>query len=429
MRGGGVPTGIGGRVRQEEFSIVTAKDVVQTEGADRAFTPWKVRLGISAIFFVNGFLFANWAPRIPEVRAAVGIDEADLGLALLALAGGGLAAMVAVGRLADRVGARPVLAGAVLVFPLTFAALAFAGEVGFVGLASALFVFGAAAGGLDVVMNVQGAAAERASRRAIFASFHGVFSLGVMAGAGTAAAMVALGASIPVHFLSAALFALVVGLLALRPQPEFARGEAPDETVHQGRAGRWRAGLPIGFVAFCALLGEGAVADWSAVLLVDYRGETGTVAGLAFAAFAGAMALGRFFGDAVIARFGRRAVVAVGGCVAAAGLSSALIAGSAILAAAGFALMGLGISCMFPALVAAAVDRAPDRAGAAVAAVSTIGYLGFLLGPPAIGFTARAAGLPAALTGIVVLLALAAAVALVTLGPRRPAGRDRSASL
>jgi MFS family permease len=370
-----------------------------------------------AVFAVNGFLFANWIPRIAEVRDRLGASEGRMGLALLAVAAGALVAMPFVGPLADRIGSRAATILALVPFCAAFLPLVPAD--GLASLAAALFLVGATSGALDVSMNLHGAEVERALGRPVFASFHGGFSLGAFAGAGTAALAAAAGMGMGVHFLLAAGLAAAVAAWAV---PRLLRRDgprlsAPLRDAGPGRGGRVRAKLAalgrwsamlwaFAVVAFAGLLAEGAVADWSAILMADVHGAGTVAAGAAFAAFSAAMAAGRLTGDRVIARHGRRAVAAGGALLAAAGLVGAVCVPSAWGAVGMFALVGLGASCLFPATLAAAAEAAGRNGGAAVAAVSTVGYLAFLAGPPAIGFLAEFTGLSAALAAVAGLLLL-----------------------
>jgi len=410
-----------------------------------------------AVFAVNGFLFANWIPRIAEVRDRLDASDGRMGLALLAVAAGALAAMPFVGPLADRIGSRAATVLALVPFCAAF--LPILQVDGPAQLAAALFLVGATSGALDVSMNLHGAEVERALGRPVFASFHGGFSLGAFAGAGTAALAAAAGLGMGVHFLLAAGIAAAAAawaaprllreagpsLVGPRPpaplrdagpslsDPAGGRGAgeeagarakplsrpAGEEGARPGgsRGGRVRGRLDAlrrwsallwGFaaVAFAGLLAEGAVADWSAILMADVHGAGTVAAGAAFAAFSAAMAAGRLTGDRVIARHGRRAVAAGGALLAAAGLLGAVSIPSAWGAVGMFALVGLGASCLFPATLAAAAEAAGRSGGTAIAAVSAVGYLAFLAGPPAIGVLAEFTGLSAALAVVAGLLLL-----------------------
>jgi len=268
-------------------------------------------------------------------------------------------------------------------------------------------------------MNAQGVAVEKRHWRPIMASLHGMFSLGGMAGAGATGLIAALAVPLLAHFLGVAGLILVLGVIACRP---LLRAAAEGGAEGPGFA-RPSLGLLLpGVVALAALLSEGAIADWSAVYLSADLGAGTTMAAAAFAAFSMMMAAGRFTGDRLVARLGGDLVVRAGGALAALGLGLTLAIGDAAVAVIGFGLVGAGISCVFPVVLSSAA-RAPDLPpSAAIAAVCTIGYFGFLLGPPAIGGLAELIGLPAALGLVVILCALIAA-----LGSRAPrAERARS---
>jgi MFS family permease len=376
------------------------------------------RAGVAAVFFLNGFGYGSWVPRIAEIQDKLGASEGQLGLALFMAAVGALIAMPLAGAAAHRYGSRAATAATVAAFGLSLPGLALAPSLIWLGLA--LLAAGAAGGALDVSMNAQGVAVEKRYRRPIMSSLHGMFSLGGMTGAGVTGLAAALDVAIVPHFVGICALILAAGAIACRPMlPASAEaGEGP------GFA-RPSLGLLLpGVVALAALLCEGAVADWSAVYLSTSLGAGTATAAAAFAAFSLMMAAGRFSGDRLVARLGGDPVVRAGGALAAAGLGLTLVIGHPIVAVIGFGLVGAGISCVFPVVLSSAA-RTPDLApSAAIAAVCTVGYFGFLLGPPMIGGLAELIGLPAALGLVVLLCALIAA-----LGSRAPAGgRPRSPS-
>jgi predicted MFS family arabinose efflux permease len=371
------------------------------------------RAGVSAVFFLNGFGYGSWVPRIAEIQGRLGLSEGQLGLALFMAALGALFAMPLAGAAAHRYGSRAATAVTVALFGLSLPGLALAPTL--LGLGLALLALGAAAGALDVSMNAQGVAVEKRYWRPIMSSLHGMFSLGGMTGAGVTGLVAALDVAIVPHFVGICALILAVGAIACRPMlPAAAEATA----AGPGFARPSLAVLLPGIVALAALLSEGAVADWSAVYLSANLDAGTTMAAAAFAAFSLMMAAGRFSGDRLVARLGGDLVVRAGGALAAAGLGLTLVIGHPIVAVIGFGLVGAGISCVFPVVLSSAA-RAPDLPpSAAIAAVCTVGYFGFLLGPPAIGGLAELIGLPAALGLIVLLCALIAA-----LGSRTPTQR------
>ena len=377
------------------------KLMVDAEGMRRA------RLAALVVFFVNGFGFANWIVRIPTVQEKLGLSEGALGLALLALAGGALATMVVSGGLVQKLGSRPVVGASGLIFGLSLVLPALAPSLPLLVLA--LLVAGAWNGALDVSMNAHAATVEDAYRRPIMSSFHAAFSLGGLAGAASGGLLSAYGVGLVSHLggvavLSALAFAVASRVLLPADADRGGDGEGPTFV----RPNRALAGL--GFIAFCVLLGEGAMADWSAVYLGGTLGTGPGLAAAGYAVFSLAMATGRLCGDRLAKRFRPAGLVRAGAALAAAGLGLSLAVGHPIFALVGFACAGAGFSVVFPNVLSAAGRNGEMPAGTAIAAVSTAGYFGFLVGPSAIGFVAEITGLGAALY---IVVALSAAVAVM----------------
>jgi predicted MFS family arabinose efflux permease len=369
-----------------------------------AHTASRARAAVTAIFFLNGMVFVSWYARLPAIQEKLDIGPGTLGLALLGAPAGMLVAQPLTGALAATIGSRRIVAVAPV---LLLAALAPALAVSAPTLALATVVVGAANGALDVSMNVEGLAVERLAGKRIFNSLHAAFSFGALTGAAIAGLAAAAGLDpLPNNAIVVAV-AAVAATFASRGLPP-AAGEPPAEGPRFARPSRRLAAL--GAIAFCALLAEGAVFDWSGIYM---RKETGAAAGLApvgLAAFNLAMGFGRLSADGVSARVGSSTLGRVGALLAAAGLGAALMLGSAAGAIVGFAAMGIGLAAVFPlALRAAGYD--PSISGPAVAAVSSVGYAGLLSGPPVIGLLAEALGLAGALVCVCALLVLAAALA------------------
>jgi Na+/melibiose symporter-like transporter len=356
------------------------------------------RVAISLFFFADGLLIGSWASRIPAVQTQAGLSNTRLGLALFAASLGALAAMPFAGRLCERVGSRRVTVTALVVMCASLFAAATAG--GIAGLSLALLGFGAGFGSVNVAVNAQGIALERAYGRTILSSFHAAFSVGGMVGAGSGALAVRIGLAPRVH-LGALALVIAAAALALGRNllPPIAGEKAP---ARRRLVRPPRALLLLGAAAFCTLLAEGSAADWSAAYLTQSIAQGAAVAGLGYAAFSLAMATSRTLGDRLHRRFGGVTLARSGGVVAAAGLGAALITGSAPVALAGFAGMGAGLGVVVPLLFRAAGSTPGVSTSVGVASVSTIGWLGFLAGPPAIGFAAGAVGLRTALAIVVV---------------------------
>jgi predicted MFS family arabinose efflux permease len=382
---------------------------------DSAGALWRARAGVGAVFFLNGFGYGSWVPRLAEIKASLAISEGQLGLALFMAAVGALIAMPLTGALAQHHGSRAATGVTVALYGLALPGLALA--PGLIGLGLALLAVGAASGALDVSMNAQGVAVEKRYRRPIMSSLHGMFSLGGMSGA-AATGLIADSLSLFSHFFLVGALVVVLGLAACAPM---LAASTEDRSAGPGFA-RPSLGLLLpGAVALASLLSEGAMADWSAVYLSASLGAGTAPAAAAFAAFSMAMAIGRFSGDRLVARLGGDLVVRAGGALAAAGLGLTLLIGHPVVAVIGFALVGAGLSCTFPVVLSTAARSPEMPPSAAIAAVCTLGYLGFLIGPPAIGGLAELIGLPAALGLVVLLCALIAG-----LGSREPDRRAES---
>lgn len=340
---------------------------------------------------------------MPAVQDHAGLSNPQLGVALFASALGALIAMPIAGRLCDRIGSRPVLVAALLG---TCAALLSASlATGLISLAAALFAFGAGFGSTNVAANAQGLALERTHERRILSSMHAAFSAGGLTGAGLGALAAASAIRPQAHF---AVVSLVLAATTIAVMGRLLPREAAEAGRRQSVQIR-RALLVLGAAAFCCMLAEGAAVDWSAVYLSRSAGAGAAVAALGYSAFSLAMTGSRLAGDWISERLQPGALVGAGGALAASGLGGALALGSTAAGVIGFVAMGAGLGVVIPVLFRAAGTSAGVSAGAGVATVSTIGWLGFLARPGAIGFAAGAVGLRAAL-GIVVAMTVLLAV-------------------
>jgi len=375
---------------------------------------------VTAVFVLNGLLFGSWAARLPAIKERLGASDGELGLVLGAIAAGALLAMPLAGWWSARIGSRRTteagLAASCLVLPLP-ALCTSPLAAGVLALA-----FGMAMGTLDVSMNAHGVAVERRRGRPILSSLHAGFSGGALLGAATGAAAAGVGLDVRAHLAGICVLGAVAGAIASRgllAAGTDAEPERPPAFVRPPRR-LWA----LGAVAFACLLAEGAAADWSAVYVKDALGGAPAVAALAFAAFSVTMTAGRLLGDRLTARLGPDRLLRSGGLLGGLGLGLALLASSPAAALVGFACLGAGLSAMVPTVFRGAGDVAGMPAGVALAAVSTLGYTGFLAGPPAIGLLSELTSLPVALgvvcacCGLVVLLAGSARP--VPMGPGGP---------
>jgi len=364
------------------------------------------RASVAAIFFINGAATANWLVRIPAVQAKLGLSEGALGVALLGVAVGALLAMPRAGHLVARYGSRPVTRVGALMFGATFLFPALAPNP-FV-LVLALVGLGAGHGTLDVAMNAQAATVERRYGRPIMSSFHALWSAGGLAGSAIGGLVAHHGVGPAAHLITTALIA---GTLAIVVTGGMLPAAADVDTGEASPARPRGIVLTLGIMAFCVLLGEGAMADWSALYLRDVTGAAPGAAAAGYAAFSLAMAAGRFAGDALTLRFGATPLVRGGGVLAALGLGLALVAGSSWAAIIGFGAVGAGFSVAFPLMLAKAGSLPGTTPGTAIATVSVFGYTGFLAGPPLIGFVSQATSLRGGLLVVVLTSLTVAALA------------------
>jgi predicted MFS family arabinose efflux permease len=358
------------------------------------------RQAIGALFFINGFAFASWVSRIPAVQAALGLTPATLGAALAGLGAGSFVAMPLSGWLIARLGSRPVASGATLACCVAIVLPALG--VNAPTLAIALALLGAVMGAMDVAMNAQGVELEHHLDRPIMATFHALFSLGGMAGAAVGGVIAARGVPVLAHFAAVALLVLTLAAVTL---PWLLR--VP--TAAREASGRLRlspALVGLSLLAAIFMIGEGAMADWTPVYLASVLGTGPGTAAAGYAVFSAAMTIGRLAGDKLTLRIGRVRLVRAGAALAALSLAAALLVARVPVALAGFFAVGLGFSAIIPLVFSAAGRLDARSAGPGLAAVTTAGYLGFLAGPPVLGFVADRVTLPFAL-GLVVLLALA----------------------
>ncbi|MDO9403368.1 MAG: MFS transporter [Polaromonas sp.] len=366
----------------------------------------RAALATRLIFFFTGLGMAAWAPLVPFVKARAGLDESTLGLLLLCLGVGSLAAMPFAGAMARRWGCRRVLLPSALLMAACLPLLAVLASLP--SLVVTLLLFGAALGALDCTMNLQAVIVERQQGRPMMSGFHGLFSVGGLAGAGGISLLMQTGLS-PLVSVACLLAVMAATLLLAAPQLL----PYADQSTGAGFALPRGVVVLIGALCFLVFLTEGAVLDWSAVLLTAVHQVDLGRAGYGYAAFSAAMIIGRLGGDRLVARIGGLRALVVGALLASAGLLLATLAGSSALALAGFFLVGAGCSNIVPVLFSAAGRQTAMSASAAIPAVTAIGYSGILAGPALIGFGAHAAGLQSAFVAVAVSLWMVAAGGLV----------------
>jgi MFS family permease len=379
----------------------------------RTSTDRRARVATAVVFFVTGFVVAAWATRVPAVQERLALTPGSFAVAVLGLEGGALVGLPVGGALAARLGSRSSLRLGFAVYPAALVGVALAPSLAW--LAAALAAMAAANSVVDVAMNAQGVELERRYRRPILSGLHAAHPLGMLAGGlgGTAAA--AAGLAVQQHFALAAAAGLVAGLAATGPLVTEPR--RPRQPLLARPGGRL---LLLGLIAFCAFLLDGAASNWSAAHLHNDHAASPAMAAAGFSALTAALAMARLAGDRLIARLGRLRVVQVSGAVAAAGSTVVVTAPAAPLALLGWAILGAGLAAIAPAVLGAAPSATSLPPPVAIAAVTTLGYLGSFTGPPLVGALAEVTGLSAA------LILLVAAATLPVLLARRACGDPSS---
>jgi MFS family permease len=388
----------------------------------------RARLAVGACFFVNAVLYANLVPRLPEVKTDLGLSNSSLGAALAALPLGALLAGMSSAVLIRRFGsARVASAG---LFLLAAAVWGAAAAPNWPLLAAALLFAGALDAIVDVAQNAHGLRVQRAYGRSILNAFHGIWSIGAVAGGLLGSAAAGLGIPLPVHLAVVGLLFGVPALFgsrAMLPGHDDTEREADDAGPAPSAAttrSLRRAALPamaaLGVLAACGAFVEDAGASWSALYLRDELAAGAAAAGLGFVALSVAMTVGRLTGDRVVDRFGQRRVVRAGGALTAAGMGLALAVPSIPTTVLGFAVAGLGVATLVPAVYHAADELPGLPRGLGLAIVNWLLRIGFLLSPLLIGVVADATSLRVALVTVVL-----AGIGALTFGrvlPRTVAG-------
>ncbi|MFC6881170.1 MFS transporter [Actinomadura yumaensis] len=403
--------------------------------------PRRARVAVTVAFLAHGMLGAAWVARIPQIKEHLGLSDGALGVALLGAPVGVVVAVRFAGRAVARRGSRATTIAAGTVGAASLVPLGLAWNLG--ALICALVLMGGSLGLMDVAMNAQGVAVERRYGRPLMSGLHGVYSIGTLLAALAGSVVAHAHVPVPLHLAVAAVIVAATLLLGCRElldrsadaMPDAMPGEdAPDARaavpgsagvpgdapgaarVGARRSGRWVLAM-LGVIGLCSFVGEGAMADWSAVYLRETLGTGPGLAGLGYAGCAVAMTVGRLAGDRVVARFGPVRVLRAGALVAALGLGAGLLADHPAAAVTGFTLFGLGVAPVAPVTFSAAGNLPGVPAASGISRVTAVGYLGLLGGPPVIGFVAQATGqawalaVPVALVAMIVPLAAATSTA------------------
>jgi MFS family permease len=346
------------------------------------------RLSIGALFFIAGLCFASWASRIPDIKLHLKLSDGGLGAVLFALPVGLMVSLPFSGWLVHRFGSRKMVLLSAVLYPLVLSTIGLVQQTWHLVLV--LFVFGLIGNLFNIAVNTQAVSLEALFGRSIMASFHGIWSLAGFTGASIGTLMINLRLKPFTHFCiiaGAAIFLIALlyrntlqqDINADTDRPLFAK---PDATL-----------LKLGLIAMCCMVCEGAMFDWSGVYFQKVVAAPKGLIPLGYTAFMCTMAGGRFAGDKLVTRLGTLRMLQFSGLVIASGLIIAISFPALATATMGFMLVGIGVSSVVPLVYGVAGKSTVFSPGVALAAVSTIGYLGFLAGPPMIGFIAQAASL------------------------------------
>jgi MFS family permease len=364
------------------------------------------RIAVSSFFFLAGICFASWASRIPDIQAKLQLNSAALGGILLCLPIGLLSSLPIAGFLVAKYGSRIIVMLSSVLYATTLPMLGFANTS--THLMITLFVFGFGGNMLNISINTQAVGTESLYHKPIMASFHGIWSTAGFTGAAVGTLMVRFHVLPPYHYLCITGLACLIlfifsGKLIRKDgnrnekQPIFAR---PDKSI-----------LNFGLIAFCSMICEGAMFDWSGIYFLKVVKPGAAWVTVGYTAFMCTMATGRFIGDWVSYRIGMKKMLQLSGILTAGGLLLAVSFPQFITATIGFLIVGAGVSSVIPMVYSAVGKSKVMSPGVAIAAVSTIGYLGFLFGPPFIGFIAQATSLRISFGFIAVMGTMIAVIA------------------
>lgn len=351
----------------------------------------RIRITVALFYFSMGLMFASWASRIPDIKTSLHLNDAQFGTILFAMPAAQFIMMTFSGKLVTRFGSRKVVLFALPLYSICLSNIGLVRE-GW-QLAFALFLFGLTANLCNISINTQGVAAERLYQRPIMASFHGGWSVAGFTGALIGLTMINLKIAPYWHFVTVILIVwtiiwfnhqyLIKGKPAINPdEPRRKFFNKPDIALVQ-----------LGVIGFCSMASEGAMFDWSGIYFKDVVRAPSSLVILGYTSFMIMMASGRFLADFVTSKIGRKRLLQICGTMISTGLYIAVLFPYIITSTIAFMLVGLGVSSIVPSVYSAAGKHTKVPPGIALATVASVSFLGFLMGPPMIGYISQAAGL------------------------------------
>lgn len=350
----------------------------------------RIRWAVSLFYFAMGLCFATWASRIPDIKASLHLSESDLGSILFALPFGQLIVMPFSGKLVTKYGSHRILVLSLALYALALTNLGLAEKPW--QLSTGLFLFGIFGNLSNIAVNTQGVYTEGLFKRTIMSSFHGAWSTAGFSGALIGIAMLALKLSPFEHFVIAAVIVFV--LMAVNYKYLIKAKEKKSlEKKKKFFAKPDGVLIWLGIIGFCCMASEGVMFDWSGVYFKEIVKAPGPLVILGYTSFMIMMASGRFLGDRLIHKYGRKRVLQISGMLISIGLFTSVFLPYLIPSTLAFMLVGLGVSTIVPTVYSIAGKNTTVAPGEALTIVSSVSFLGFLMGPPVIGFIAEAAGL------------------------------------
>lgn len=348
------------------------------------------RIGVSNFFFISGLCFATWAARIPDIQHHIGLGKAELGSVLFASPVGSMLCLPLAGFLVTKFGSRNCLLAGSFIYAFVLCMIGIVDTAW--GLVTALFFFGAAGNLMNISVNTQAVGVEALYGRSIMASFHGLWSLAGFTGAAIGTLMVSQGISPETHFIIVACAMSIAVIIFFRYILKH------DDHGHEREKFKlkWdnvKAILTLGIIAFCCMGCEGCMFDWSGIYFRDVVKAPAHLVTVGYTVFMATMATGRFIADAMVTKFGTTRVLQAAGCLITTGLLTSVFLPYFYTAAFGFFLTGFGVSSVVPLAYGIAGKSKKMTAGIAISLVSSVGFLGFLFGPPVIGYVAEALNL------------------------------------
>ena len=354
----------------------------------KKFSPKLNRIAVGSLFFLAGLCFSSWASRIPGIRQKLNLSDAQLGIVLFALPVGLLISLPLSGWLINKSGSKKIILIAILLYSVVLSVIGFANTI--FQLTLSLFIFGLLGNMVNISVNTQAVGVEAIYQRSIMASFHGVWSMAGFTGAAIGTFMIAKNIIPPYHFL------LITALAVVTVSINFRYTLAKDFNTKKNQPLIFKPEnslINLGLIAFCSMMCEGAMFDWSGIYFEKVVKADKALIGAGYTAFMLTMATGRFFADWFTNKVGLKHTLQMSGALTASCLLIAVLFPYLVTATIGFLLVGFGVSSVIPLVYSVAGKSKVLSAGTALAAVSTIGFLGFLIGPPMIGLIAGATSL------------------------------------